>query len=988
MYVNLKKYMIKIMSAVMTFAVVFSNLSLSGVYADIVSEGTVISAAQEVYHIKGTTEELYTGDIPDDAVCVEAVPSKKKLYAGEEFYVDFKIKNNPGFYGFGLTVQYDDAVVEPISYDESTEIGKINALNEAADVRYTVTNTYGSVTGVAINAKDWNEWAGRAENGKFSFAAFVGGVPGGYLAEGDGIMFRVPFRAKAEGSCNITPRINQGSFLLNANAGSIESYSKGGVIDVDEGPEDTYKIQIADDNTVTFTVNEDGFDAEVSYGKAVLTENGVLVPYLTKTVHLYIENLTLDDFNIIYGGDEATLLNYDPQTGILTFEIGAKKYYIELFGYGDVDFNSYINVVDCLSIINMINGMIEFSEKEKAAAEVNGDNIISVKDALYILGMGNGYMTFFPPELGKFKEKPISEISDISDVEYSYIDSNGNEKKYAGDIPEESVVIEAVPSISNPGAGEEFYVDFMVKNNPGFSAYGFTLEYDPDVIEAISYDENTEYEKINKLDEAVEVTCVMGNIKLAAISADYINGLIARGENGKISFTDIVRGLVGLIAIANGDGIMFRVPFRAKTGGKTNILLHACNGDMLIDKNAETIPSYSKSGTITVRNKFDYYDENGNVSGADSIPEEAVNISVVTPGEVTVGEEFYVDFDINNNPGFLGFDFMMGYNPAVVEPVVGDIEEMKKDIGVNYTDRGSVEAAVDPYLINESLQRANNGSFTFAAMVGGGYSIAEGDGVMFRVKFKAIAEGQSLISIGGNRQEILISNEGNIPVNIPVYVRNSSVSVEKAKDVTGITISDSKVEIGTGSTVQLSATVSPANATNKNVIWESDNTDVATVDENGLVKAISEGTAVISASTWDNRYTSKYTVTVNKGESFGAAISGGEAEINVGNRLKLTLKNDENKNVVWSSSNSDVVFVEQDGTITGKAAGSADITVTVDEEVIAEYNITVNTEENSSAGLKLGDVDGDGVLTAGDAALVLQKVLNMGFLFPTEKAGQ
>ena len=64
-------------------------------------------------------------------------------------------------------------------------------------------------------------------------------------------------------------------------------------------------------------------------------------------------------------------------------------------------------------------------------------------------------------------------------------------------------------------------------------------------------------------------------------------------------------------------------------------------------------------------------------------------------------------------------------------------------------------------------------------------------------------------------------------------------------------------------TVQLSATVTPSNATDKSVRWESNNTPVATVDDNGLVTAISTGTAIVTAHTNDGNFAASCTVTVD-----------------------------------------------------------------------------------------------------------------------------
>jgi uncharacterized protein YjdB len=70
-----------------------------------------------------------------------------------------------------------------------------------------------------------------------------------------------------------------------------------------------------------------------------------------------------------------------------------------------------------------------------------------------------------------------------------------------------------------------------------------------------------------------------------------------------------------------------------------------------------------------------------------------------------------------------------------------------------------------------------------------------------------------------------------------------------------------------GTTQQLTATVAPANATNKNVSWSSSNTAIATVNGSGLVTAVSVGTATITVTTQDQgrTATSNITVTANPG---------------------------------------------------------------------------------------------------------------------------
>lgn len=79
---------------------------------------------------------------------------------------------------------------------------------------------------------------------------------------------------------------------------------------------------------------------------------------------------------------------------------------------------------------------------------------------------------------------------------------------------------------------------------------------------------------------------------------------------------------------------------------------------------------------------------------------------------------------------------------------------------------------------------------------------------------------------------------------------------------TGVSLNTNAETLHTGDTVTLEATVTPDNATNKSVTWSSSNLSVATVDDDGMVTAVSAGTATITAKTVDGNRTATCTITV------------------------------------------------------------------------------------------------------------------------------
>lgn len=172
-----------------------------------------------------------------------------------------------------------------------------------------------------------------------------------------------------------------------------------------------------------------------------------------------------------------------------------------------------------------------------------------------------------------------------------------------------------------------------------------------------------------------------------------------------------------------------------------------------------------------------------------------------------------------------------------------------------------------------------------------------------------------------------------------------NVTVEpKGVDVTSVKVSPSSKEVEVGSTAQLSVEVSPSNATNKGVTWSSSNTSVAMVNQNGTVTGVRAGTATVYATSDDNgsRYGScavtvkDRTVAVTGVEIWkdGSKVTA-DIEVATGVPVQLTanvLPSDAtNKNVTWSSSNSNIVEVSASGLVSAKAAGSATVTVRTED---------------------------------------------------------
>ncbi|MDT8717392.1 Ig-like domain-containing protein [Clostridium sp. 19966] len=146
----------------------------------------------------------------------------------------------------------------------------------------------------------------------------------------------------------------------------------------------------------------------------------------------------------------------------------------------------------------------------------------------------------------------------------------------------------------------------------------------------------------------------------------------------------------------------------------------------------------------------------------------------------------------------------------------------------------------------------------------------------------AVNNGAVTINVPAESGVILVANYTNVTVdqaNLKDAYDTSYIVSEKIR-VSGITI-DSSISLQVGKTGTLTAKVSPENSTLKNVSWISSDDKIAKVDSNGIVTAIGEGTAYITATTVDGGYKSTCKVTVTKVSSNAenAGTGGGDATV-------------------------------------------------------------------------------------------------------------
>lgn len=183
---------------------------------------------------------------------------------------------------------------------------------------------------------------------------------------------------------------------------------------------------------------------------------------------------------------------------------------------------------------------------------------------------------------------------------------------------------------------------------------------------------------------------------------------------------------------------------------------------------------------------------------------------------------------------------------------------------------------------------------------------------------------------------------------------------------TGINVSSNKVSLEVGNSYYITATVLPYDATNKSVVYFSDNSNIASVNSYGQITAVSQGTTIITAQTY-NGYKAYCIVTVNNSVVVPTGITiNSSLRLDVGNSYYLatnvTPYNATNKSVWYYSSDTSVATVDSSGKVTAISPGTATITaqtyngftdtctITVSPNFVTVSGVTIESSVTLNAG--------------------------------------
>lgn len=234
-------------------------------------------------------------------------------------------------------------------------------------------------------------------------------------------------------------------------------------------------------------------------------------------------------------------------------------------------------------------------------------------------------------------------------------------------------------------------------------------------------------------------------------------------------------------------------------------------------------------------------------------------------------------------------------------------------------------------------------------------------------KVTAVSTGNAVITVSTEDGSVSATCDALIEIDEP------AIQVER------VTLNHATASLTEkGETLQLTASLSPEDATEKTVLWKSSRPSCATVDGSGLVTAVSSGTATITAmaangvsATCEITVSIDETVHVSSIQLDKATLSFTQKGASETLQAIILPSNADDQSVSWTSSNSSVAKVSQDGTVTavsngtavitaiandGRKAATCSVTVKIPEETKPEETFVPRTETITLAGGETADI--------------------------------
>lgn len=296
------------------------------------------------------------------------------------------------------------------------------------------------------------------------------------------------------------------------------------------------------------------------------------------------------------------------------------------------------------------------------------------------------------------------------------------------------------------------------------------------------------------------------------------------------------------------------------------------------------------------------------------------SVATVSNGKVTALKAGSTAITVKSVDG--GFTASCAVTVVAKTVDVSSVTLSKSELTLTVGDSETITATVKPDDATDKTVSWSSSDPAVATVEGG--------------KITAVKEGEATIT----------AKAGDKTATCKVTVEKKVIAVESVE------LDKTELELTEGGSATLVATVKPDNATDKTVTWSSSDPEVATVD-GGVVTAVKEGTATITAKAGDKTAACEVTVKKNTVAVESIELDKSELELAEGESATLvaTVKPDDatDKTVTWSSSDPEVATVDG-GVVTAVKGGTATITASAGDKT-ATCAVTVKADEHPLAAL-------------------------------------
>lgn len=462
--------------------------------------------------------------------------------------------------------------------------------------------------------------------------------------------------------------------------------------------------------------------------------------------------------------------------------------------------------------------------------------------------------------------------------------------------------------------GGEFSIDYDLSDGmEGAMCLTTIVSYDPTMVEpipdAIEDGEMTWYEDESLYREVAN--------PLAALLIENISA----GRNG----ISVVYGYTSGSRTVKPNGKLATLKFRLKKGGSTEITVHDSR--------------YTIGDTDDI-----HFSSSSSVRITASVPMTGL---ILSQNEATINKGTILTLTANKQPAETSDSATVNWSssdPTIATVVDGKVNAVSvgeatitaECNGFSDTCKVTIVNPLTGISLNKNILSLNKGKTATLTASKVPLDTTDTTPITFSSDNDAVA------TVDAAGTVTAISNgTATITATCGSYTATCEVTVENL--LAGLKIDKEIVAIDNGQTIELHVEKDPIDTSNSEpIVWTSNNEAVATVDENGVVTGVGNGTAIIKASCGEFEVTCEVTVLVHI-ESI--EITNGDITLYKGQTevLDVTFNPSDfsdSKTLIWSTDNEDVVTLSN-GTVIAKGVGTATITAETVNGKKASIMVTV-----------------------------------------------